>query len=262
MKVIKNFICSSIRNKLLMITGLGTSLVIAATAYGIYIGWQVENEMSQMLKEELKLESGLLDLSSDFRNQIQEWSNVLIRGYKDEQREKHWEGFNNKHKLVQHDADLLAENVHDDEIVQKLAEFKRMHEQLLPQYQSALKKFVKSGYNHIIADLEVAGIEVAPINKLLEISELLNKNIKANIAVTELHADNAIKLTIVMLTGAVFISFIVFLVMVQRIIVGPAQSVAQDLALMADGDFSCEIIVTSLMSLVRSPPVQLHCMKI
>lgn len=40
--VIKQFIFSSIRNKLLMITGSGTALVLFVGVFGIYQGWQME----------------------------------------------------------------------------------------------------------------------------------------------------------------------------------------------------------------------------
>jgi len=47
--VIKQYICSSIRNKLLMITGSGTSLVLFVGVFGIYQGWQMETTGTAVL---------------------------------------------------------------------------------------------------------------------------------------------------------------------------------------------------------------------
>ncbi len=47
--IMKSFICGSIRNKLLVVVGLGTSMVIAATLWALYSSWQNVNEMMLLL---------------------------------------------------------------------------------------------------------------------------------------------------------------------------------------------------------------------
>ncbi len=228
-----------------MISGVGASLIIAAAAYGIYLGWTVEKQMSKMLTEELKLETDLLNLSTEFNMQIREWNNVLIRGYKDKQRKQHWQAFQDTHEKVQKDVDQLMSNVHDQSLLLKLEEFKQAHAQLMPQYKEALGVFVKAGYNHVVADLAVAGIEDAPGKMVQQIQQMLEKVIQSNIADVKARANEGLVKTILLLVGALILSLLVFVVMVKRIIVGPAQSVAHDLALMAEGDFSHEIIPAS-----------------
>ncbi len=228
-----------------MISGLGATLILAASAYGIYIGWTVEKQMSKMLIEELRLETELLNLSTDFNMQIREWNNVLIRGYKDKQRKQHWQGFKEKHEKVQGDVDLLMTLVHEQALLLKLEEFKQAHAQLMPQYKEALGVFVKAGYNHVVADLAVAGIEEAPGKMVTQIQQMLGETIQSNIVNVKSSANEGLVRTVLFLVGALILSFIIFVIMVKRIIVGPAQSVALDLAYMAEGDFSHEIISES-----------------
>ncbi len=228
-----------------MITGIGAILIVGSAAYGIYVGWSVEKKMSQMLSDEVQLQSGLLALSTDFNTQIGEWNKVLIRGYKDKLRKQHWQRFKDKHELVQHDVDLLLQQVEEQAIIDKLIAFQKLHSTLMPQYTEAMKKFVKSGYNHVVGDLAVEGIDVEPSEMLLDLSDMIAESTRQHIAQIKQHARDSMQLTILLLAAALVLSYLIFVVMIKRIIVGPAQSVAHDLALMAQGDFSHEIIPTS-----------------
>ncbi len=240
-KVIKQFICSKVRNKLLMITGLGTALVLSSAVYGIYVGWKVQQDMSSMLYETKKLETELLVLTSDFNMQIREWNNVLIRGYKDKLRKQHWKNFKQKHEQVQLDVDLLLQHIDEPQIVNQLEKFKQLHVALMPNYKEGMKKFVEAGYNHVVGDLSVKGIEVEPSNLLMEISVLIGDNISEEVEAAQAYAKKSLKMTVLLLFGSVLVSYVLFVVMIKRIIVGPAQQVADDLAQMAQGDFSHEI---------------------
>ncbi|VAW63340.1 Methyl-accepting chemotaxis sensor/transducer protein [hydrothermal vent metagenome] len=243
--MIKQYICSSIRNKLLMITGLGAALIIGAASYGIYVGGSVEQKMFQMMYKEIAFEADLRSVSSSFESQVQNWKNVLIRGHDVDQREKYWARFSAEHQSVQTGIVKLMQDAHDEALSNKLEEFKQAHALLLAQYTAGMAKFVDSSFNHVSADIEVKGIDKAPTELLREVSVMMGEAMKRNVVVERDRAGKSIKLTIVMITGAVIVSAIIFLLMIQRIIVTPAKSVAHDLSLMAKGDFNHEIIATS-----------------
>lgn len=244
--MIKQTICSSVRNKLLMITGPGVALVIGAAGYGMYTAWLTGQVLTQMVHKDVVLETELLNLSSDFKSQVQNWNNILIRGHEQGQREKYWRQFNSRHKAVQRDIEKLMQEVEDESLNNKIEEFKQAHAQLPAQYATGFKKYVDTGFNHIAADREVKDLDKAPAALLNEIAEKMQLLIERNIAASEARAGKDLRLTIVMVAGAVIVSVVLFLLMIQRIIVVPAKSVASDLALMAEGDFSQKIKSTSI----------------
>jgi len=129
-----------------MITGFGTSLVMVATVFGIYSGWMAEQELSATMHHSIVIEEEFININIDFKNQIQEWKNVLIRGSDDEQRKKYWDNFLNKHAAVQAETDKLIADVSNKALEQILAEFKMQHAQLLPLYKKGFTVFVESGY--------------------------------------------------------------------------------------------------------------------
>jgi len=63
-----------------MVTGLGTSLVVAATVFSMFTAMKIQSEMSEVMEHDIRVESEVAMVTSDFKTQIQEWKNVLIRG--------------------------------------------------------------------------------------------------------------------------------------------------------------------------------------
>ena len=225
-----------------MITGFGTTLVVATALFGIYNTWRAETDMSTSMRQALALQAEFTQVNVGFKTQVQEWKNVLIRGHDEAQREKYWGKFLKKHELVQKGAAELARNVGDAEIAQQLNAFKTVHSQLLPLYTKGLEAFVDSDFDHRTGDKAVKGIDRKPGEMLLDISNLLSKKMLSQ---SEQRSADEIKITLVLLALSIIIALAVFLVMVKNIIVAPAQKVASDLSRMAQGDFTQPIVSNS-----------------
>jgi len=243
--VLKRLICNSVRNKLLMVTGLGTSLVLGAAVFGFYSAWQVQNEMSEIMHHEAAVQTEFLHTTSNFKTMVQEWKNVLIRGADDQQREKYWNKFNKQHGSVQTGIDNLLNDIKSDDIEALLLKFQSVHKALLPKYQNGFDVFVNTDFNITAADKAVSGIDREPGKLLLELQVKMSDKAKKLIETADKHAANGLKLTIVLLTVSLAVSLIIFLWMVQQNIINPAQALVRDFNRMADGDFSGAITVNS-----------------
>ena len=243
--MLKRLICNSVRNKLLMVTGLGTALVLGAAIFGFYSAWQAQQEMSEVMHSELLVQTELLNTTSNFKTMVQEWKNVLIRGADEQQREKYWNKFNKQYKSVQADIDALMHDIHSDGIKVKLQRFKTVHNALLAKYQNGLDVFVNTDFNIAAADKAVSGIDREPGKILLELQAEISDAAKKMIAVADERAANSLKLTIILLAVSVAVSFVLFLWMIQQNIIHPAQTLVRDFNRMADGDFSGAIAVNS-----------------
>ncbi len=240
-----DFIGSSIRNKLLIITGFGTSLVVAASILGVYNSWVSEQIMSSSMHQALRIESEIAAINKEFSGQVHEWKNVLIRGHIDKQREKYWGRFLKSHQSVQGSIGELLQEVSDEEIKTKLLDFKQLHGQLLVLYKKGLDAFVNADFNYQAGDEQVEGIDREPDKMLADISLLLVDKVTKSVDMAEQQVINSIKFTIFSLLFGVVFALILFLAMIKKIIVQPAKAVAYDLSLLAAGDFTNDITVTS-----------------
>ena len=241
----KRLICNSVRNKLLVVTGLGTTLVVGAAVFGLYNAWLVEKEMSELMHQEATVQTEILNINSDFKTMVQEWKNVLIRGRNDQKREKYWDKFNKRHESVQAGVDNLIRGIHDKDIEALLMEFKDVHNALLPKYQNGFDVYMSTDFNIAAADKAVSGIDRKPGKMLAEIQAGISNSVKKAIEVADEHAYDGLKLTIILMSASLFVALIMALWMIQKNIINPAQALVRDFTRMADGDFSGQITVNS-----------------
>lgn len=245
LSVIKRLIVGSVRNKLLMVTGFGTGLVLAATLFGIYNAWHVEQEMAELMHHEQRVQAEFLDVSLSFRAQAEEWKNLLLRGQDTELREQHWSAFVQRHQDVQSEADLLIRDVGDAQLESMLQEFKQLHGDLFKAYQAAYQQYQASGSDFRAADQATRGLGADAQAVLSLLQGKLTESAAATLRLAEERSRASIQITLVMLAIAVALSFVLFMVLIQKNIITPAKSLVDDFTQMANGDFSGTIQVHS-----------------
>ena len=241
----KQYIYSSIRNKLLIITGLGTALVLAASGWGTYQSWQSGNEVTQKIQLTASHELRLARIGTYFKTQIQEWNNVLLRGKEAQQREKYWNKFTNMHERIQGDVKLLAEDVGAGATREALQQFLIDHQSLHAVYVRGYQAYIDTGFDFRAGDDAVKGVDRQTLKELDTIADMLDETSGSSPAAIKLEAINLVRLNLLLVALAVVVSFVLFLFAVQRSILTPAKLLVTDLAYMASGDFTHRISVQS-----------------
>ena len=95
------------------------------------------------------------------------------------------------------------------------------------------------------ADKSVAGIDRKPAELLNNVVQIMDEESQRAMAEAISHYQQGQKFAVLGLVVSVFISFVLFLVMVQRTVIGPARQLMADLGAMAEGDFTRNISVAS-----------------
>ena len=241
----KQYIYSSIRNKLLIITGLGTALVLAASGWGTYQSWQSGNEVTQKIQLTASHELRLARIGTYFKTQIQEWNNVLLRGKEAQQREKYWNKFTNMHERIQGDVKLLAEDVGAGVTREALQQFLTDHQSSHAVHVRGYQAYIDTGFDFRAGDDVVKGVDRQTLKELDTIADMLDETSGSSPAAIKLEAINLVRLNLLLVALAVVVSFVLFLFAVQRSILTPAKLLVTDLAYMASGDFTHRISVQS-----------------
>jgi len=240
-----NLIKHSIRNKLLMISGTGTTLLLAASLFGLWLSWSIIQTFEHEVESAKANESDIQDMEIAFKIQVQEWKNVLLRGSDSAALDKYWASFEKEEHKIQGMAASLEKNIGDAKIRELVEQFMKAHRDMGVAYRKGLQAFKDSRYDPKIGDHSVKGIDRAP-------TELLTRAAHEAAVAASQSSQQAIRsgyrgisISIGLMASAVLVAFIAFLWLVKGNIVDPANRLVQDLDRLAKGDFTTRISRTT-----------------
>ena len=214
-----------IRGRILTLFGLCIAVLLAAAAYGF---WQYAASV-QLFDRDVRASQAnaieVLTVETNFKKQVQEWKDTLLRGKKPEALDKHWNAFQQRENDVRGAAERMRSSVTDAEASQLIGQFVAAHRQMGEAYRRGLQAFKDHGFDCAVGDAAVAGIDRAP-------TELLGKAKARFIAIADQNArlasDGAKRtawVVTLLLALAAFVGAVIFMVAVSRTISRPLMGV-------------------------------------
>ncbi|MFJ3523057.1 methyl-accepting chemotaxis protein [Pseudomonas sp. NPDC090203] len=190
--------------------------------------------------------SQLVDQANlQFKIQVQEWKNVLLRGKQAADRDKFWGQFEDQERLVQ-DAlgSLSAMKGLDSATRSQVDKLREEHRALGVAYRKGRDAFVAASGDPVAGDQAVKGVDRAASEQMSELVTNLRKQSDQQSAVISSTADQTILIgTLVMLASALLVGWLT-LWMVNRNIVGPISMLIEYVAQLSQGRFSDRVNVT------------------
>ena len=148
------------------------SLSVASSALiGFYQFSQSINTYSQVIEVDVRDQQTVAAMLINFKTQVQEWKNVLLRGKDPEQLDKHWASFEKHEQQVASAATTLRAALPAGAARTAVEQFIQAHGAMRDGYRAGYEAFKASGYDPSAGDHAVKGMDRAP-------AELLNKAIK------------------------------------------------------------------------------------
>src|SRR5579862_1809861 len=104
-----------IRGRILFLFGLCTAVLISAASYGF---WQYSASVDVFDRDVKARQANAVDvlvIETNFKKQVQEWKDTLLRGKKPEAFEKHWRAFELRESDVRNAGERMRASVADPE---------------------------------------------------------------------------------------------------------------------------------------------------
>lgn len=228
----------SILNRLIAII-IAANLVVAIVAI-IYFNYslQAKDDYNKLATVEMVHALEAQDILSEFKTQVQEWKNVLIRGADPDQREKYWSQFQSQEALIQERLEALIPRLTDDQSRDLMSRFQRAHEQMGRAYRQGYQAFVASGFEAGAGDRAVQGIDREPSKLIEEASERVR-----SMGLAKAEQLNALVTANTWRVGTLMILAIVLgtlacVIVLLRSVVRPAQELVRQLYKLGEGDLS------------------------
>lgn len=227
----------SIKVKILVVL-IGSLLMLAlASLFTTLRLNQNVNQYNNVLDYAIGARASALNANLEFKRQVQEWKNTLIRGADSEQMDKYWGRFNERHEKVQAQVEELIELLGDWPELRKLAEqFLKDHSAMQAAYSRGRNDYIAAEFDIAVGDSAVSGIDRAPSAALDElVSELSTIAVDDSTEVESAAAAN-VRLSFILVLVILALVSLVATVLIQRLIVVPLNSVRESLSGLAEGE--------------------------
>ena len=156
-----------------MATGLGLvlALLLGAALFGIAALYHTLGTYDTTVQERVAQERAVSRMESEFKTQVLEWKNTLLRGEDSRKRELHWAAFQASEKRVADAAKALKPQLSDAQEVAALQKFTQAHVQMAQGYRKGFEVFQSLGFVSAAGDADVADIDQGPAKLLTDLSE-------------------------------------------------------------------------------------------
>jgi methyl-accepting chemotaxis protein len=232
----------SIRNKLLLITGTGVMLVLAGALFGFWSTWNSLQTLGDTVQQGNASTFAVLSMEADFKKQVQEWKDVLLRGGDPVKLAKYWGNFEKKERDIDTAALALQQKVVDPEARQLVSQFLEAHRQMGGSYRKGLQAFKDAGFDSKAGDQAVAGIDRAPTELLVASSKRIKALSDDMSQKATRHGFQGILSALALMGVTVLLGSGLLVLILQLNIVKPAHRLVADLSHLERGDFSQAIL--------------------
>ena len=171
-----------ITHKLPLILAICVLLSIGGGLYGIFRLADLSNQYDQMIRVDYGNEILVDRMLLDFKIQVQNWKDTLLRGKDPASLDKYWGGFMQKEADVRQDASELQANLPpDSEAARLVSRFVQDHTTMGDNYRHGLSLFNAANHDPTVGDHSVAGMDRAPTHTLQAAGKAILENTRSHL---------------------------------------------------------------------------------
>jgi len=175
----------------------------------------------------------------EFKVQVQEWKNVLLRGKQTDSRNRYWSQFEAQEAKVQKIlGDLLVLTADEPEVAKQIESLRSEHRTLGVAYRKGLDAFIAADSDPLAGDAAVAGIDRATSAQLSELVKQLGDAAAQRSETIRADAQSTASFgpIIMILAGVVVALFSLWLV--NRRMIEPIRNLIEHIARLSQGKFA------------------------
>ncbi|MGE0097643.1 MAG: methyl-accepting chemotaxis protein [Hydrogenophaga sp.] len=229
--------------KLPLAFAAGLLLVAAAALVGIYSLNHAIKTFETEVHESHTRAAEASHLLSQFKTQVQEWKNTLLRGKDPAQLDKYWKAFNTIEKEMAEQSSLLAAALPPGEARELVQKFAAAHGAMGNNYRAAFETFKASGFDHAVGDKAVSGMDRAPAQLLNDAVQKIAADSAALADQAQAEARRATTVSLALM-AIVCVVGVAGGVVFSRTITTPIQRAVNTAELVADGDLTTPVVAT------------------
>ncbi len=215
-----------------MAVAIGVGLASVSRVYGTI------QDLDRISREDFETQSAILRASVAFKQQVQEWKNVLLRGRDAALLDKHWKAFEeNERNAALEMRDARSGTPHDD-VRDLLGKALAAHKAAGEGYRTGLAKFRETGGDPFAGDKAVTGIDRPLTAQLAEAQKVAGEfGTRATVGAVK-RADQGYWVAIGGMAAAMVITLVALWFYFRRAVLAPMENAVGFAGRIAGGDLT------------------------
>jgi methyl-accepting chemotaxis protein len=236
------FLQKSLRTQILALLG-GSLALILITALACFSFLSNGMQAYRGLLAGPLQASTLIDATNlDFKTQVQEWKNVLLRGSDKAQLDKFWGQFEAQERKVQAQLGQLSElAVNDRTLKAKIDSLRSEHQTLGVNYRKGRDAFMAAGADTTVGDKAVSGIDRNTAQQMEALASELHQQGLEQAKLINTAADRTITFGTLVMLGATVVIGLFSLWLINRNLINPIRGLIEHITQLSRGNFGKQV---------------------
>jgi methyl-accepting chemotaxis protein len=236
-----NGLFSSVQARLTILVGGGIGLLLLVASIAIIQMRTHINQYHTLLDTTIRYEREISDLNLNFKIQVQEWKNVLLRSKDPEKYQKYWGQFSALQNEIQTKGRSLADRLPNDESKTLLENFLRAHAAAYTKYEAGVNALKAADFDASAGDKAVAGIDREPSKMLSDCTSFINKKADETNANIDASSRSVVLWSEVLVAGFGISIIALVLITLKNSFVTPLSAVISHIELLSRGNFGTRL---------------------
>ena len=219
------------------------ALITAFTGlFGVYQLHQAVDAYAKVVENDYGNKDDTASIIENFKTQVQEWKNTLLRGKDPKQLDRHWMSFLKHEQEIAESAKRLTTSLPEGEARTLAAKFAMAHAAMGVDYRKGYDAFKIADFDSAAGDTAVKGMDRGPTKLLEEVKAKIAEDTKIRVNEASEKSKKAIFTSIVMMILG-FGGSVIAGLFLSRSIVRPITKAVEIAERVAKGDLTGKIEV-------------------
>ncbi|GAB3032456.1 methyl-accepting chemotaxis protein [Bowmanella dokdonensis] len=202
----------------------GLVVMILLNMASLYQSHRIVNQFKQLESGTIAAERLASSVLANFKTQVQEWKNVLLRGYEQKNLDKYWGSFVAQEEKIQQQLDDLQRHYNlPTTILTDIDTFRQAHLTMAQQYRSGLQQFIQAGFEPKFGDRVVKGMDREPAARLAKLEQNIASHAKEQMHALEQATQSGIRSILLLCLTLSFATVALVMYVLRQNVINPTR---------------------------------------
>jgi methyl-accepting chemotaxis protein len=232
---------SSLQFKVLLIAAGAMLFAVSVAIVSLSRVYGEVQDLDRISREDFGVKELILRGQALFKQQVQEWKNVLLRGRDQAALDKHWAAFEQFEKETQSAIREARSGTSNEEIRSKLEAFAAAHKLTGERYRRGLAEFKAAKMDPQVGDNAVQGIDRGPTQALAELVDKADAMAAKDVLQAVTTAERTYRVAVAVIILAMLAACVGLWLFMRKAVLSPISNAVQFAERISQGDLTVDI---------------------